>query len=70
MDFAAKQIRRARETYWMHELRTVFPYDLNDRIGVNSKLIINPLMLLLNFHLSKENIDVLIVGKITKVGFF
>ena len=33
MDFAAKPIRKAIETYWMHELRTVFPYDLNDRIG-------------------------------------
>ena len=34
MDFAAKPIRKARETYWMHELRTIFPYGLlNDRIG-------------------------------------
>ena len=33
MDFAAKTIRKARETYWMHELRTIFPYGLNDRIG-------------------------------------
>ena len=33
MDFAAKPLRKARETYWMHELRTIFPYDLNDRIG-------------------------------------
>ena len=22
-----------RETYWIHELRTIFPYGLNDRIG-------------------------------------
>ena len=31
--FAAKPIRKARETYWMHELRTISPYGLNDRIG-------------------------------------
>ena len=33
MDFAAKPLRKARETYWKHELRAVFPYGLNDRIG-------------------------------------
>ena len=33
MDFAAKPLRKARETYWMHVLRTIFPYRLNDRIG-------------------------------------
>ena len=33
MDFAAKPIRKARETYSMHELRTIFPYGLSDRIG-------------------------------------
>ena len=33
MDFAAKPLRKARETYRMHELRTIFPYGLNDRIG-------------------------------------
>ena len=33
MDFAAKPIRNARETYWMYELRTFFPYVINDRIG-------------------------------------
>ena len=33
MDFAAKPLQKARETYWMHELRTIFPYGLNDRIG-------------------------------------
>ena len=32
MDFAAKPIRKARETYWMHELRIIFLYRLNDRI--------------------------------------
>ena len=32
MDFVAKPIRKARETYWMQELRTIFPYGLNDRI--------------------------------------
>ena len=31
MDFAAKSLQKARETYWMHELRTIFPYGLNDR---------------------------------------
>ena len=33
MDFAAKQRRKARETYWMHELRTIFWHDLNGKIG-------------------------------------
>ena len=33
MDFAAKPLPKARETYWMHELQTIFPYGLNDRIG-------------------------------------
>ena len=33
MDSAAKPHRKVRETYWMHELRTIFPYGLNDRIG-------------------------------------
>ena len=33
MDFAAKLLRKARETYWMHELRIIFPSVLNDRIG-------------------------------------
>ena len=33
MDFAAKLLQKARETYWMHELRTIFPYGVNDRIG-------------------------------------
>ena len=51
MDFAAKPIRNARGTYWMHELRTFFPYVINDRIGDGLKTIINTLMLQLNFHL-------------------
>ena len=33
MDFAVKSLRKARETYWTYELRTIFPYGLNDRIG-------------------------------------
>ena len=33
MDFAAKPLRKARETYWMHELQTIFPHGLNDRVG-------------------------------------
>ena len=33
MDSAAKPLRKVRETYWMHELRTISPYGLNDRIG-------------------------------------
>ena len=32
MNFAAKPIWKATETYWIHELRTIFPYGLNDRI--------------------------------------
>ena len=33
MDFATKPLRKSRETYWMHELRTIFLYGLNDKIG-------------------------------------
>ena len=33
MGFAAKLIWKARETYWMHEWQTVFPYDFKGRIG-------------------------------------
>ena len=33
MNFAAKLIQKARETYWMHELQTTFPYFLNKRIA-------------------------------------
>ena len=33
MDFLTKPVRKAKETYRMHELRTNFPYGLNDRIG-------------------------------------
>ena len=67
MDFAAKPLRKARETYWMHELRTIFPYGLNGRIGDEFKTDNKRLMLLLNFHLCQENIVVLIVVKTTKV---
>ena len=30
MDFAAKTIRKARESYWMHALRKTFLYSLNN----------------------------------------
>ena len=33
MDFPDRPIRKVRDTYWMHELWTIFPHDLNDRIG-------------------------------------
>ena len=33
MDVASKPVRKARERYWMMELRTVYPYGLNDRVG-------------------------------------
>ena len=33
MDPQYTPARKARETYWMKELRTVYPYGLNDRIG-------------------------------------
>ena len=32
MNLPAKPLQKARETYWIHELRTIFPYGLNDRI--------------------------------------
>ena len=37
MDAKATPARKARELYWMHELRTIFPYGLNDRIGDEPK---------------------------------
>ena len=33
MDITSKSIRKVRELYWMMELRTVYPYGLNDRMG-------------------------------------
>ena len=33
MDFSAKPLWKATETYWMHELWTIFQYGLDDRIG-------------------------------------
>ena len=33
MDFAAKQIPKARERYWMHELRNIFLQGRNERKG-------------------------------------
>ena len=50
----------------MDELRTLFPYALNDRIGDEFKTD-NKHMLLLDFYLCQENIVVPIVIKITKV---
>ena len=66
MDFAAKPLQKARETFLMLELRTIFPYGLNDRIGDEFKTD-NKHMLLLNFHLCQENIVMLIVVKTIKV---
>ena len=31
--------RKARKVYWVKELRPVFPYELNDRIGDESKTV-------------------------------
>ena len=68
MDFAAAPLEKARDTYWMHELRTIFPYGLNDKIGDELKTDKKHIkMLLLNFHICQENIAVLIVVKSTKV---
>ena len=33
MDKSVTPFRKSREVFWMHELRTVFPYGLNDRVG-------------------------------------
>ena len=67
MGFAAKPIRKAGETYWMHELQKFFQYGLNDRIGDEFKNDNKLINLLLNFHVCHENIVVLIVVKISKV---
>ena len=32
MDFPANPVWKFRETYWLYELSTIFPYGLNDRI--------------------------------------
>ena len=67
MDLAAKPLRKARETYWMHKLRTIFPYGLNDRIEDEFKTDNKHINVALNFHLCQENIILLIVVKTTKV---
>lgn len=38
MDFAAKPILEGGERYWMNELQTIFPYDLNSRVGDEFKI--------------------------------
>ena len=38
MVFVAKLIEKMGKTYWMHELRTVIPYSLNDRIERKGEL--------------------------------
>ena len=67
MDFATNTIRKARETYWMHELGQFFHMVLMAGLGIDLKLTINTLMLLLNLHLYQENMVVLIFGEIIKV---
>ena len=67
MDFAAKPLRKARETYWMHELRTIFPYSLNDRIGDEFKTDNKHINVAAKFHLCQGNTVVLIVVKTTKL---
>ena len=37
MDTRFTAARKAQETYWMKELRTVYPYGLNDRVGDEPK---------------------------------
>ena len=37
MDARSTLTRKARELYWMKELRTVFPYGINNRIGNEPK---------------------------------
>ena len=67
MDFAAKPLQKARETYWMHELRTIFPYGLNDRIGDEFKTDSKHINVAAKFRLCQKNIVMLIVVKTTKV---
>ena len=40
MEFATKPIFNVRERYWMHKLRAIFSYSINDRIGDEFNLII------------------------------
>ena len=67
MDFTAKSIRKARETYLMYELGTMFPYGLNDRIGNELSTDNNHISVAAKILSLPRNIVVLIVGKITKV---
>ena len=67
MDFVAKPIQKARETYWIHELRTIFPYCLNDRIEDEIKTDNKYINVAAKIHLCQESIAVLIVREITKV---
>ena len=39
MDTSSTSARKAREVYWIKELRTVFPKELNDRIGDEPKAV-------------------------------
>ena len=51
----------------MNELRTIFLYGLNDRIGDEFKTDNKHINVAAKFHLYQENIVLLIVVKTTKV---
>ena len=67
MNLPAKPLQKARETYWIHELRTIFPYGLNDRIEDEFKTDNKHINTADKFSFCQENIVTLIVVKTTKV---
>ena len=70
MGFATKQIRKAKETYWMQEFETIVPYGLNDRIGDEFKTYNKHIIVATKFSSLPKNTVVLIVGKVTKLFRF
>ena len=67
MNFSTKPLQKARETYWMDELRTIFPYGLNDRIGDEFKTDNKHINVAAKFSCLPRKYSCANYGKTTKV---
>ena len=70
IDATQTAFRKQRELHWMLKLRTVYPYGLNDRIGMNIAPRKLSLLLLQDFQLSGEPDLVLLEAQPAKVITF
>ena len=67
MEFSTKLLQKARETYWMDELWTIFPYGLNDRIGDEFKTDTKHINVAAKFSCLPRKYSCANYGKTTKV---